>query len=171
MSSNFVYKKKRMSRKAPAGFSGDVDLPEEKSKEKSKGKKKSKGKNSRKKPPASEVARAKQREKTGPHVPKQRKKRRLHPGTRALREIRTYQKSTDTLLRKLPFQRLVREVAQKFHPDLRFQSSAIAALQEAAEAYMVGIFADANLCAIHGRRVTIMQKDMQLTRRLRAETS
>jgi histone H3 len=94
---------------------------------------------------------------------------RFRPGTVALREIRRYQKSTELLLRKLPFQRLVREIAQDFKTDLRFQSSAIAALQEAAEAYLVGLFEDTNLCAIHAKRVTIMPKDIQLARRIRGE--
>merc|ERR1712167_48262 len=71
------------------------------------------------------------------------------------------------LIRKLPFQRLVREIASEFKNDLRFQSSAVLALQEAAEAYMVGLFEDTNLCAIHAKRVTIMPKDMQLARRIR----
>ena len=74
----------------------------------------------------------------------------IHSGTVALREIRRYQKSTDLLIRKLPFQRLVREIAQDFKNDLRFQGSAVLALQEAAEAYLVGLFEDTNLCAIHG---------------------
>ncbi|KAJ1838732.1 histone H3.1, partial [Coemansia sp. RSA 2703] len=91
--------------------------------------------------------------------------------TVALREIRRYQKSTELLIRKLPFQRLVREIAQDFKTDLRFQSSAIAALQEAAEAYLVSLFEDTNLAAIHGRRVTIQPKDLQLARRLRGERS
>uniref|UniRef100_A0A6V7QSC7 Core Histone H2A/H2B/H3 domain-containing protein n=1 Tax=Ananas comosus var. bracteatus TaxID=296719 RepID=A0A6V7QSC7_ANACO len=90
-------------------------------------------------------------------------------GTVALREIRKYQKSTELLIRKLPFQRLVREIAQDFKTDLRFQSSAVAALQEAAEAYLVGLFEDTNLCAIHAKRVTIMPKDIQLARRIRGE--
>ena len=94
---------------------------------------------------------------------------RYRPGTVALREIRKYQKSTDNLIRRQPFQRLVREIAQDFKKELRFQSSAIMALQEAAEAYLVGLFEDTNLCAIHARRVTIMPKDMQLARRLRGE--
>ncbi|KAH0725806.1 hypothetical protein KY284_001671 [Solanum tuberosum] len=84
-------------------------------------------------------------------------------------EIRKYQKSTELLIRKLPFQRLVREIAQDFKTDLRFQSSAVAALQEAAEAYLVGLFEDTNLCAIHAKRVTIMPKDIQLARRIRGE--
>jgi len=66
----------------------------------------------------------------------------------ALREIRRYQKSTDLLIRKLPFQRLVREIASDFKSDLRFQSSTIEALQESAEAYLVSLFEDSNLCAI-----------------------
>ncbi|KAM7251124.1 hypothetical protein ACFE04_023007 [Oxalis oulophora] len=98
-----------------------------------------------------------------------KKPRRYRPGTVALREIRKYQKTTDLLLRKLPFQRLVREIAQDFKTDLRFQSHAIYALQEAAEAYIVGLFEDCNLCAIHSKRVTIMNKDIQLARRLRGE--
>jgi len=73
------------------------------------------------------------------------------------------------MIRKAPFQRLVREVAQDFANDLRFQSTAVLALQEAAEAYLVGVFEDANLCAIHAKRVTIMPKDIQLARRLRGE--
>ena len=97
--------------------------------------------------------------------------RRYRPGTVAMREIRRYQKSTDLLLKKAPFQRLVREVAQDFKTDLRFQSSAVMALQEASEAYLVGLFEDTNLCAIHARRVTIMPKDMQLARRIRGERS
>ena len=94
---------------------------------------------------------------------------RYRPGTIALREIRRYQKSTELLIRKLPFQRLVREIAQEFKPDLRFQSIAIRALQEAAEAYLVGLFEDTNLCAIHAKRVTITPKDIQLARRIRGE--
>ena len=94
---------------------------------------------------------------------------RFKPGTVSLREIRRFQKSTELLIRKLPFQRLVREIANDFKNDLRFQSSAVLALQEAAEAYMVGLFEDTNLCAIHAKRVTIMPKDMQLARRIRGE--
>ncbi len=78
-------------------------------------------------------------------------------GTVALREIRRYQKSTELLIRKLPFQRLVREIAQDFKSDLRFQSSAIGALQESVEAYLVSLFEDTNLCAIHAKRVTIRE--------------
>ncbi|KAK6630073.1 hypothetical protein RUM43_015100 [Polyplax serrata] len=91
------------------------------------------------------------------------------PGTVALREIRRYQKSTSFSSRKLPFQRLVREIAHSFKTDLRFQSSAVMALQEASEAYIVGLFEDTNLCAIHAKRVTIMPKDIQLARRIKGE--
>ena len=100
-----------------------------------------------------------------------KKPHRYRPGTVALREIRRYQKSTDLLIRKLPFQRLVREIAQDFKTDLRFQGSAILALQEASEAYLVGLFEDTNLCAIHAKRVTIMPRDIQLARRIRGERS
>ncbi|KLJ09374.1 histone H3 [Blastomyces silverae] len=100
-----------------------------------------------------------------------KKPHRYKPGTVALREIRRYQKSTELLIRKLPFQRLVREIAQDFKSDLRFQSSAIGALQESVEAYLVSLFEDTNLCAIHAKRVTIQSKDIQLARRLRGERS
>ncbi len=96
-----------------------------------------------------------------------KKPRRFRSGTVALREIRRYQKSTELLIRKLPFQRLVREIAQNYKTDLRFQTAAIGALQEASEAYLVGLFEDTNLCAIHAKRVTIMPKDLQLALRLR----
>jgi histone H3 len=98
-----------------------------------------------------------------------KKTHRYRPGTVALREIRRYQKSTELLIRKLPFQRLVREIAQESKADLRFQSTAVAALQEAAEAYLVSLFEDTNLCAIHAKRVTIFPRDMQLARRIRGE--
>ncbi|XP_023727009.2 histone H3.3-like [Cryptotermes secundus] len=95
------------------------------------------------------------------------KPHRYKPGTVALREIRRYQRSTDLLIHKMPFQRLVREIALDFRSDIRFQSAAIAALQTASEDYLVAIFADTNLCALHAKRVTIMPKDMQLARRIR----
>jgi len=96
-------------------------------------------------------------------------KHRYRPGVVALREIRKFQKSTDLLIKKIPFQRLVREVIQDFNPSIRLQSSAVLALQEASEAFLVGLFQDANLCAIHANRVTIMPKDMVLARRIRGE--
>ena len=99
-----------------------------------------------------------------------KKPRRYRPGTVALRQIRQYQKSTELLIRKLPFQRLVREISNEFSCEMfRWQSAAILALQEASEAYLVGLFEDTNLCAIHAKRVTIMPKDIQLARRIRAE--
>ena len=98
-----------------------------------------------------------------------KKHHRFRPGTVALREIRRYQKSTQLLIRRLPFQRLVRELAHEVKTDLRFQSTALLALQEAAEAYLVGLFEDTNLCALHAKRVTIQPKDLQLARRIRGE--
>ncbi|KAF8640135.1 hypothetical protein AX17_001371 [Amanita inopinata Kibby_2008] len=111
----------------------------------------------------------------GYHAQGQKKPRRFRPGTVALREIRKYQKSTDLLLQKLPFARLVREIALDMTTDmneygeggLRWQSSALLALQEATEAYLVHLFEDANLCAIHAKRVTLMTRDIQLARRIR----
>lgn len=91
-----------------------------------------------------------------------KKLHRYRPGTVALREIRKYQKCTDTLIRKMPFMRIVREIAQEFKTDLRFQGSALAALQQAAELYMSLYFEKSNLAAIHARRVTIFPKDMHL---------
>ena len=96
-------------------------------------------------------------------------KTRYRPGTLALREIRAYQKSTDLLMRRLPFQRLVREIALAIKSDVRFRTDAILALQEASEAYLVGLFEDVNLCALHAKRVTIFPRDMQLARRIRGE--
>ena len=99
-----------------------------------------------------------------------KKPRRYRLGTVALREIRRYQKSTELLIRKLPFQRLVREIAQDLSKmSVRFQSGAIMVLQEASEAYLVGLLKDSNLCAIHVKRVTIMPKDIQLAHRIRGE--
>ena len=87
-----------------------------------------------------------------------KKPHRYRPGTVALREIRRFQKTTELLIRKAPFQRVVREIAQKMFPnmDLRFQSLAVLALHEASEAYMIGMFEDTNLAALHEKRVTIM---------------
>ena len=97
------------------------------------------------------------------------KPHRYRAGTVALKDIRHFQGSTALLIRKLPFQRLVREIAQDYKTNLRFQSAAVLCLQEATEAYLVRLFDDANLCAIHARRVTIMPKDIQLARRIRGE--
>ena len=84
----------------------------------------------------------------------------------ALREIRHFQKSVDLLIPLLPFQRLVCEIAQDFNMGLRFQSSAILALQEAAEAWLVGLFESANLCCIHRGCQKIAPKDFYLVRRI-----
>ncbi len=85
------------------------------------------------------------------------------PGTVAAKKIHKFQKTTDLLIRKAPFQHLVQEVALKFgKSDLQMQSKAVLALQEAAEYFMVDVFSDTNLCALHGKRVTIMVKDMAL---------
>ena len=111
-----------------------------------------------------------------------KKPHRYRPGTVALREIRRYQKGTDLLIRKAPFQRLVREIMEDLprrysrlpnygqvqsDPPDRWQSTALLALQEAAEAFMIGFFEDTNECAIHAKRVTIMPKDMHLVKRIR----
>lgn len=99
-------------------------------------------------------------------------KRRYRPGTKALREIRQYQKSSELLIRKLPFARLVKEVAEAYigaDYGIRWQSNAVLALQEACEAYLVHLLEDTNLCAIHAKRVTIMKKDIQLARRIRGQ--
>ena len=123
-------------------------------------------------------AAARMAKKGGQKAPKGgvKKRYRYRPGTVALKQIRQYQKSTELLIRKLPFQRLVREIASDSDViksplcgKVRFQSAAIMALQEATEAYLVGLFEDSNLCAIHARRVTIMPKDIQLARRIRGE--
>ncbi|KAK4685608.1 hypothetical protein P7C73_g4533, partial [Tremellales sp. Uapishka_1] len=100
-------------------------------------------------------------------------KKRYRPGTVALREIRKYQKTSDLLLRKLPFSRVVREITEDISSiqagNLRWQRSAILALQEAAEAFLVHLFEDANLCAVHAKRVTIQPKDIWLARRIRGQ--
>ena len=128
------------------------------------------GKSTGGKAPRKQLA-SKAARKSAPSTGGVKKPHRYKPGTVALREIRRYQKSTELLIRKLPFQRLVREIAQDFKSDLRFQSSAIGALQESVEAYLVSLFEDTNLCAIHAKRVTIQSKDIQLARRLRGERS
>ena len=94
---------------------------------------------------------------------------KFKPGTVAVREISKYQKGTQMLIKKLPFQRMVREIAGGQKDGLRYQLSALLATQEAAEAYIINLFADTCLCAIHGHRVTIMPRDLQLARRLRGE--
>lgn len=100
-----------------------------------------------------------------------KKPHRYRPGTVALREIRRYQKSTEQLIRKLPFQRLVREITHELGGETyRFQTPALAALQETAEMYLVSLFEHTNLAAIHAKRVTIMPKDISLARKIRGVT-
>ena len=100
---------------------------------------------------------------------KERRKARSRPGTVVLREVKRYQKSIDMLLPKAAFQRLVRGITADMDHELRFQSQALLALQEATEAYIVGVFEDTNLCAIHAKRMTVMKKDMDLARRIRGD--
>ncbi len=121
------------------------------------------------KAPRKQIVVSKAARKSAPALAGVKKPHRYRPGTVALREIKKYQKSTELLIRKLPFQKLVREIASSFKSDLRFQSSAVLALQEASESYLVGLFEDTNLCAIHAKRVTIMPKDMMLAKRIRGE--
>lgn len=122
------------------------------------------------------MARTKQTPRREPNKPSKKKNKlyimprkphKYRPGTVALREIRKYQKSTDLLVRKLPFQRVVREIAADFKTDLRFAGSGMLALQETSEPFLVGVFEDANLVAINSKRVTIMAKDIQLACRIR----
>lgn len=100
---------------------------------------------------------------------KERKPHKYRPGTVALRQIRSYQRAVNLLIPKLPFQRLCRDIAKDIRPDLRFQAAAVEAIQESAEAYIISVFEDANLCAIHARRVTMMARDIRLARRLRSD--
>ena len=100
---------------------------------------------------------------------KERKARRNKPGTVTLREVKKYQKSITNLLPRASFQRLVRNICADLDHELRFQSQALLALQEATEAYVVGVFEDTNLCAIHAKRMTIQKKDMDLARRIRGD--
>merc|ERR1711959_770479 len=125
------------------------------------------------KPPSSSKIAAKTNKKTAPAIGgiKEAKKHRFRPGTVALREIKRYQKSTALLLPRAPFQRLVRNICSNIDSDLRFQAQGLLALQEAAEAYLVGIFEDSNLCCLHAKRVTVMKKDMELARRIRGDAN
>lgn len=101
------------------------------------------------------------------------KKRPLRPGMRALRDIRKYQRSVEKLVPKAAFQRLIKEIAQDLYGSngiqLRFQVHAVEAIQEACESYMTNLFVDANLCALHGKRQTLMARDLILARRIRGD--
>ena len=108
-----------------------------------------------------------------------KKQHRYRPRMVALREIRRYQKSTECLIKKSPFQNLIREISQEYRvcPDgpvtpsiqIRFQSTSIAALQEAAENFIVGLFEDMNLLAVHAKRVTVMPRDIRLALRIKGD--
>ena len=96
---------------------------------------------------------------------------RFRPSNRVLLEIRRLQCTTDLIIRKLPFERLVREIASKFMRDPRFQPSTILALQEASEAYLVKLFENTNLLAMHAKRITITKQDLRLAMRIRGDRS
>ena len=118
-------------------------------------------------PTSAGVSKGRKAKKTGEVV---KKPHRFRPGTVALREIRKFQKSTDLLIRKRPFQRIVREIMEEYSDKgLRIQGTALQALQEATETFIVELFEDTNLCAIHAKRVTILPKDMHLARRIRGK--
>lgn len=125
-------------------------------------------KNKKKSSPKTDVAKKTPRQMLATKQPIKEnvKRRKTTRGVKALREIRKYQKSYELLLRKLPFQRLIRELSQDIHSSLRFQSSALEALQEASEAYLVRHLEAGNLSAIHAKRVTVQRKDLDLSRRI-----
>jgi histone H3 len=100
------------------------------------------------------------------------RRHRWRPGTVALRDIRRYQKTTNLLIPKIAISRVIKDITQNVlnKTTTRFQASAIEAIHHAAEAYLVALFEDANLCTLHGKRVTVMDRDIRLARRLRGET-
>lgn len=95
-----------------------------------------------------------------------KKQHRYRPGAKALLEIKRFQRSTETLIRKAPFNRLAREIATNIKKDVRFQMEAVEALQVSSEDFLVDVFQDANLCAIHAKRCTLQVKDIQLANRI-----
>ena len=97
------------------------------------------------------------------------KQRKVQRGMQALKEIQKYQKGADLLIRRVSFSRLVREIVQKRRESLKLQSSAVLALQEASEAFLVGLMGQANLCTIHAKRVTIMPRHIQLACRIQGD--
>ena len=107
--------------------------------------------------------------KTKQEKEKEDKIKKMRWGLKALKEIKKYQSNTEMLIRRLPFQRVVKEIIQKVWDDLRLQSTAILALQEAGEMFLVGLLEQSNLCALHAKRVTIMPKDFQLARHIRGD--
>ncbi|XP_053434963.1 histone H3.3A-like [Nycticebus coucang] len=151
-------------RKENEGLGKDADKPTDHGEGQQTARKSSGGKTPRKQL-ATKAART-----SAPSTGGVKKPHRYRPATAALREIRHYQKSTELRIRKLTFQCVVREIAQDFKTDLRFQTAATGALQEASEAYLVALFEDTNLCYLcHGKCVTIMPKDIQLARRISGE--
>ena len=120
-----------------------------------------------KNPGSIKAQKAARKRKTG--YTEQKKKRRFRPRTVALWEIRRYQKSTELLIRKLPFRWLIQQIMHHFRADFWIASAVVGALQDAAEAYLIGLFKDTNLCVINAKRVTIMLKDIQLAQRIRGE--
>jgi histone H3/H4 len=119
------------------------------------------------------VAKAKKEPGTQSTAAASPRKHRWRPGTVALREVKKYQASTEPLMRRAPFYRLVRELSQAQHQggqvSTRWQASALQALQEATESYVIGLLADAHLLALHAKRVTLMARDVALARRIRGE--
>lgn len=111
------------------------------------------------------------KESKAPHTSQGGAKRqhRWRPGTVALREVRKYQHTTELLIARAPFRRLVKEIVETFKDTMRMRSSALEAIHEATEAYIVGVLGDANLCTIHAKRVTLYPKDLQLAMRLRGD--
>lgn len=106
---------------------------------------------------------------SGALLPTYHKPQRYRPGTVVLRESRRYQRSTELVIRKAPFERLVWSIAISVSSDVRWQNTAILALLEAAEAHLISLFVETNLCALHAKRVTVMAKDLVLARRIRGE--
>ena len=120
--------------------------------------------------PAQKVPRAVASKKAPAPAKSIAKPHRFRPGTRALLEIRKFQRRTDLLIKRLSFERFVREIAQDYMAAPRFRPDAIDALQTAAEDYLVKLFEDTNLICIHAKRQTISVRDLQLARRIRGET-
>ena len=113
------------------------------------------------------VVRTRKEGKTKQEKEKEDKTKKMRWGLKALKEIKKYQSNTEMIVRRLPFQRVVKEIIQKVWDDLRLQSTAILALQEAGEMFLVGLLEQSNLCALHAKRVTIMPKDVQLARHIK----
>lgn len=151
-------KTKNAATKVPSKAKASADA------KKAKNKKASMSQSQKATQPSKSAAKGSQSQKDG-----EKKKIRYKPGTVALREIKRYQKSIEMLLPKAPFQRLTKECFRDVDPDIRISAQAQLALQEAAEAYLVGIFEDANLCSIHAKRVTVTKADMDLARRIRGD--